>query len=352
MLLSEEPALRELCRRYGERLRAEGWDGAARSATASTGRPTACASTGPCAGCSARSCSARAGPADEVGKVDELPDPFDPEQAERFVALLRSPFPGSEAPRIPRYLHALYLTRPDLQQFFPDLTGEGGNHFLWWAREKGERELRLPAELLPSVGDLYPPYDPYPKPTVPGVRLVGYLSAELGVGEAGRSMAAALQAAGEPYWPIAERQTWNRQRAHRAGRRHRDRGPPSPARRGRPQPGLRQRRPPADRPRPPRPPVRLAPLPDRHVGVGGRGVPRGLRCRRPTCVDEVWTYSRHAADALRAAIDKPVHTVPLPVVERRRRRAAGRRAGAARRVRVPVLLRLLQRRRARRTRWA
>jgi hypothetical protein len=33
-------------------------------------------------------------------------------------------------------------------------------------------------------------------------------------------------------------------------------------------------------------------------------------------VDEVWTYSRHAADALRAALPKPVHTVPLPVIER------------------------------------
>jgi glycosyltransferase involved in cell wall biosynthesis len=311
VLLSEQPALRRLCQRYGERLEAEGW-----SSHRSLGYGLDRAANGLRLDRTMRRLfrqellERERGTADDVGKVDELPDPFDPDQADGFVALLRSPYPGSEAPRIPRYLYALYLTRPDLQQFFPDLTGEGGNHFLWWAREKGERELGLPAELLPSQDDLYPDYDPYPKPTAPGVRLVGYFAAELGVGEAGRSMAAALRAAGEPFWPISERQTWNRQRDPEL----------ADASEAAPDDGdLNLVCVNADR----LPTVldRLGPQFGWHryrIGMWAWEVERFPDVYVPAAdlVDEVWTYSRHAAEALRAAIAKPVHTVPLPVVER------------------------------------
>src|SRR4030095_328742 len=157
VLLSEQPVLRRLCARYGDQLAAEGWQEC---------RPLGYGLDRAANGLRLDRTMRRLfrqellererGTADDVGKVDELPDPFDPDQADGFVALLRSPFPGSEAPRIPRYLYALYLSRPDLRQFFPDLTGEGGNHFLWWAREKGRHELQLPEALLPSDDDLYP----------------------------------------------------------------------------------------------------------------------------------------------------------------------------------------------------
>jgi hypothetical protein len=116
VLMSEQPALRRLCARYGEQLDAEGW-----SACRRLGYGLDQAANGLRLDRTMRRLfrqellerERRA--ADDVGKVDELPDPFDPDQADGFVALLRSPFPGNEAPRIPRYLHALYLSRPDLQ---------------------------------------------------------------------------------------------------------------------------------------------------------------------------------------------------------------------------------------------
>jgi glycosyltransferase involved in cell wall biosynthesis len=311
VLLSEEPALRELCRRYGQQLEAEGWS-ECRTLGYGLDRAPNGLRLDPIMRRLFRQelLERERGTADDVGKVDELPDPFDPDQADGFVALLRSPFSGSEAPRIPRYLHALYLGRPDLQQFFPDLTGDGGNHFLWWARERGQSALGLPPELVPSEDDLYPVYNPYPKPTPPGVRLVGYLAAELGVGEAGRSMAAALTAAGEPFWPITERRTSSRQRDTELADAaelapddgdinlvcvNADRLPAVLDRLG-PQFGWHRYR----------------------IGVWAWEVEHFPEAYVPAAdlVDEVWTYSQHAADALRAAIPKPVHTVPLPVVER------------------------------------
>src|SRR5699024_7070498 len=116
--------------------------------------------------------------------------------ADAFVGLLRTPFPGSQAPRIPRYLHALHDGRPDLRSMFPDLTGLTGNHFLWWVREAGHEVLGLPPELLPHADEIEG-HEADPPSTRPGVRLVGYLAAELGLGEAGRAMATSLACAGE-----------------------------------------------------------------------------------------------------------------------------------------------------------
>jgi hypothetical protein len=37
----------------------------------------------------------------DAGSVDDLPNPYEPDEAAAFVDLLRSPFPGSEAPASP-----------------------------------------------------------------------------------------------------------------------------------------------------------------------------------------------------------------------------------------------------------
>jgi glycosyltransferase involved in cell wall biosynthesis len=311
VLMSEEPALRLLCRRYGDKLRAEGW-----SEAKATPYGLNRAANGLLLDKTMRRLfrqelvERERGTADDVGKVEELPDPFDADQADGFMALLRSPYPGSEAPRIPRYIYAIYLSRPDLQKFFPDVTGDAGNHFLHWARASGQSELGLPAELVPDASELYPDYDPYPPERAAGVRLVGYFAAELGVGEAGRSMAAALDAAGETYWPVSERQTWNRQRVAEYAETS-DEAPdvgdvnlvcvnadrlPSVLDRLGPQFGWHRYK----------------------IGMWAWEVEQFPAVYAPAAamVDEVWTYSQHAADAIRATIDRPVHTVPLPVIER------------------------------------
>lgn len=246
---------------------------------------------------------------DDIGAVDEMPNPFDPDQADAFVALLRSPFPGSDAPRMPRYLHAIHLERPELQRSFPKLTGPEGNHFLWWVREMGHGDLDIPRELIPTEDDLYPTTPP-PVPLRPeGVRVVGYFTAELGVGEAGRAVVAGLDAVGEPYCVVPERRTWNRQRATLySSPGAADDGDvnlvcvnadqfPSVVERLGPDVGLGRRT----------------------VGMWGWEVEEFPPVFAPAAdlLDEIWTYSRHAAAAIRPAVDKPVHVVQLPVVERR-----------------------------------
>jgi len=311
LLLSEQPELRALCTDYAARLEAEGWRECRKLAYGLDQ-----AANGMRLDLLMRRIYRREiiqrtlGQPHGIGAVDDLPNPFDPAQVDAFVALLRSPFPGSHAPRIPRYLHALHDERLDLQMSFPSLTGEAGNHYLWWVREMGHTELPVPLELVPGEADLFPASYAGPVPRPEGVRVMGYLSAELGVGEAGRAMAAGVHAAGEPYRVlVSDHLTSNRQNARPY---HEGDGPadgdvnlicvnadrfgnllerlPSDARWGRHTVGVWG--------------WEVEDFPPEHAAAAD-------------LVDEVWTYSRHAAGAIKSAIDKPVHVVPLPVVERR-----------------------------------
>ena len=311
LLLSEQPELRALCSAYAARLEAEGWR-ECRKLTYGLDQ----AANGMRIDVLMRRIYRREiiqrslGEPRGLGEVDALPNPFDPAEVDAFVALLRSPFPASLAPRVSRYLHALHDERLDLQTSFSSLVGEAGNHFLWWVREHGHGELGIPLELVPAADDLLPAPPPGPVPRPPGVRVVGYLSAELGVGEAGRAMAAGLHAAGEPFRVlVSDTMTSNRQNARPY---HEGDGPADgdvnlicvnadriPNLVERLEPDARWGR--------------------YTVGVWGWEVEEFPAVWAPAAdlVDEVWTYSRHAAAAIRSAIDKPVHVVPLPVVERR-----------------------------------
>ncbi len=317
VLLSSSPVLRALCDDYGRRLHEEGWDECAKLAygydrTADGMRIDLLMRRV----LRQEVLHRERGREPDAGHVDDLPDPFEPGEAAAFLDLLRSPFPGADAPRIPRYLHAVRNSHPDMRVTFPDLTGPAGNHYLWWVREVGHVTLDLPPELVPRVDDLDAPV-PAPPPSRPGVRLVGYLAAELGVGEAGRAMALSLAAAGEEVVPITEAVTSSRQR-------------------------------------------HVEPWSDGELGSGpvddgGAGLDVNLvavnadrlpvvldRLRAPftvgrhtigmwawevdefpdhfadaaSLVDEVWANSRHAAAAIARKVDRPVHSVPPPVMAR------------------------------------
>ena len=311
LLLSEHPELRRLCADYAVRLDAEGWRECCKLTYGLDQAANGMRINGLMRRIYRREMLQRnLGEPYGIGEVADLPNPFDPDEVDAFVALLRSPFPGSEAPRISRYLHALHGDRLDVQISFPKLTGEEGNHFLWWMREMGSHDLGVPFELVPTEDELYP------RPVAgrirrpEGVRVVGYLAAELGVGEAGRAMAAGLHAAGEPFRVLAsERLTSNRQNA----RPYQEGDGPEDGDVNlicvnadrldnlieRLEPDVRRGR--------------------RTIGVWGWEVEEfpSIYAGAADHVDEVWTYSRHAAAAIRPAIDKPVHVVPLPVVERR-----------------------------------
>jgi glycosyltransferase involved in cell wall biosynthesis len=353
VLLSEHPALRALCDDYGARLRDDGWDECRKLDYGRAFAANGMVLDGLMRRVFRQELLRRERTLEhDVGSVDDLPDPYDPEEVDAFVELLRTPFPGSAAPRIPRYLHALHHSRPDVQAACPDLVGLAGNHYLAWIREVGQRDLGLAPEVIPAPHEIEGAAEP-PGPTSPGVRLVGYLQAELGMGELGRAMDAALRAAGEPVVTVTETVTWSRQR-----HRHGDPVRPSDgdvvdaseggavidgavgAVNGRGDvadvgdeggagdvSGLGKVGGVGD--------VnlvcvnadRLPVVIDRLGGAFTRGRHTigvwaweveqfpGVLHGSARLVDEVWTCSAHARRAIAAAVDVPVHTVPPPVLE-------------------------------------
>lgn len=137
------------------------------------------------------------------------PDPFDPSQAADFEAWLDAPAPT--APPLTRYLHALYLDRPDLRRRLPLVPGPDTTRFLGWveahARDEGgaARHVERGLELARTTIDTAPGgwhslaaraagRPEHPK----GVNVVGYLRGELGIGEAARLSLTALRAADVP----------------------------------------------------------------------------------------------------------------------------------------------------------
>jgi glycosyltransferase involved in cell wall biosynthesis len=134
----------------------------------------------------------------------ELSDsPFSAEGSQAFIEWLGAPAPGAPA-GVHRLLAHLYGTRADLQSAFPELSGPDLGRLLSWARNDGRREVPALASLpLPEGGEqALEAAPPLPHSEVWGVNVVGYFSAELGVGEAARQVIAALDARGVPVLPV------------------------------------------------------------------------------------------------------------------------------------------------------
>ena len=238
----------------------------------------------------------------EAGGGPEPPGPFDESRPEAFLAWLNTPPEGGPR-RVSRYLHAIHEGRPDLQMHFPDLDGAHASSFLNWIRKDGVAQIRIPHELLPPQ-DEGPTAVTAPCAMEPGVRIAGYFRAELGIGEAARLLAGAVDAAGLPYSTMTYGATVSRQdhpfqeregssagdvnvlcvNADATPRFRRDVGPGFFA--------------------------------GRHtVGYWFWEIERFPEALHPAfdVVDEVWTATNFVADAVRRAGGKPVFTVPLPV---------------------------------------
>ena len=226
----------------------------------------------------------------------EPPNPFEPEARDDFEAWLRDP---AGAHGVTRYLRAVHADRPPLQVEFRDLDGPGGRALLWWALTHGVKN----GDVLPRLVE---PETIDGVRTAPGVNVAGYMRAESGVGEAGRLLVAALDAAAVPRTIVPYDNTRARLHAQL----------------------------PDDADAPGRHDIDIicvnadqlhhfledtGRLDDRstyRVGVWAWEVdvlPEWMS-RASEHVDEVWTYSAHAAHAIRAAIDKPVHVVPPPIL--------------------------------------
>ena len=204
ILLSEHPALASLCAEYQEALRSA----AAQVSAPDTFQFSQLPSGLPINGTMQRLyCEAHL--AAEKGAGETPPYPFAAGGEAQFLAWLNQP-PTAECSSISRYMLALYEARPDLRREFPDPQGADAEALAGWFHNYGLNELQLPERLLPPnfranvVGDaaslVHHP-----------VNVVGYLRAELGMGEAGRLLVAAVEAGGIPVNTVTYEATSSRQ---------------------------------------------------------------------------------------------------------------------------------------------
>jgi len=129
----------------------------------------------------------------EQGKGPEPPGPFDVDHPDAFVRWLNTP--TRRGPRgVSRFLFSIYEERPDLRVAFPDVGGRDAGAFANWVTSDGIRQEEIPEELLPRRE--LPASDSSMQTFEEGVNIAGYFRAELGIGEAARQLAAAVEAAG------------------------------------------------------------------------------------------------------------------------------------------------------------
>ena len=141
------------------------------------------------------------------------PNPYMKDGPQPFINWLRS-VDGDKPIGLPRYLEAVYLYRGDLRYHFPEVLQGDLRRFAKWVYESGAREeeiirflgwnLHLEVNSSYMIGE--------ESRICNGVDVVGYLSAELGVGEAGRLLVEGMRSAGVPVAAINYSKTISRQK--------------------------------------------------------------------------------------------------------------------------------------------
>ncbi len=95
----------------------------------------------------------------------------------------------------PHYIHALMQLRPDIQTAYPDFENSQAGAVRRWILENGQRQLGLDTGILVAMG-LTPKSASMIAKRPSQVNYVGYLRAEMGVGEAARGYVRAMQSVG------------------------------------------------------------------------------------------------------------------------------------------------------------
>lgn len=146
----------------------------------------------------------------ERNGTEPPPSPFRRGGIEAFREWLLG-VPPTDPRRLPRFLAVVVDDREDLLRHFPGVAWGDLDEFERWVRTSGASEN-------PVIRLLGAHWQPAPRRMITdagrspdGVDVVGYLQAELGVGEAGRLLVTGLRAAGVEVAPIACRLTLNRQ---------------------------------------------------------------------------------------------------------------------------------------------
>ncbi|TWH21800.1 FkbM family methyltransferase [Prauserella rugosa] len=192
VLLSDNPELRELCDAYGAALKASGYAETLDAvpygfATFGDGTPLP-------SGCRRlfRDGWIAAENPDSSGRTEPMPPhAYGEDGGEALRAWLSAPADHAQAAAgLNRLAMSVWRTRTDLQLAFPHPTGSDADGFREWCRTSGVSEKVLPEWALPEQR---------PQPSEPsedfGVNLLGYLTAELGLGEMGRVIHDAMVAA-------------------------------------------------------------------------------------------------------------------------------------------------------------
>ncbi len=124
-----------------------------------------------------------------------------PDDNEQLVPWLRTQTPESPAGR---YITELWRERADLQDLVPGIHLDRGqrDRLLLWAHHFAANECATPQDLVPDapdgITDLAPEVVVGPPPQLePGVTVVGYLRAVLGLGAAARRLIQVCRLAGE-----------------------------------------------------------------------------------------------------------------------------------------------------------
>jgi glycosyltransferase involved in cell wall biosynthesis len=358
ILLSRNPDLAQLCAEYGRRVLAHGYDRDQKAAYEYDELPGGIAVDARMR----RLFRDELLEAERDGR-SLPPDPFDPATTASFIEWLREPVGKGRKAGLSRYAYALYLERPDLQSAFPRVPGPDTPRYIDWLHRHGQPQVGFSRELL--SGDLrrasivstargaitragvriknrlralahsHPPMarrvksylrslrrariipvgraggfaaiespviEVASQPTA-GVNLVGYLNAELGIGEVARKLMDGLDRAGIEFSTITYDRTRSRQE-HPVEERNPQQAPfdmnvicvnadQLPVFREDVGPALFERR--------------------YSVGVWFWEVSRFPSAFHSSfeLVDEIWAATSFVRDALAAATSKPVHVVPI-----------------------------------------
>lgn len=131
--------------------------------------------------------------------------PFGAQGRRQLYDYLRQPGDRGVGAELTRLHLAIWEARPDLQSAYPHIDGPDGAGFAGWLCVNGAEQEGLVPELLPPMPDLaYRDSNPHAHEVEPlwGVNVVGFFTAELGVGEAARLLMPGLDAASVPALPI------------------------------------------------------------------------------------------------------------------------------------------------------
>jgi FkbM family methyltransferase len=191
VLLSEQPVLAKLCADYRAKLVAAGYGDKLESVPYGW----AALPDGTRLSTSVRRMFRDAWVEAERAGTEAPPSPFGDGGVARFLAWAAAP--ADEEQRVAgstRWAMALWGSRADLRHVFPEPLGANLDAYREWCATSGVAE----GELHPTAVPALPPAKSVPVRDEPGVNLLGYFSAELGVGEMGRLLLQAVRDAGLP----------------------------------------------------------------------------------------------------------------------------------------------------------